>query len=147
MNEKPILIAYDGSESARHAIDAAAALFGHRRAVVLDVGPAITPVESLATLGPVAPAYAFEEENADDALQRAGTGARLARKVGFSAEARASVAAPTWEGIVEVADELDVSVIVMGTRGLSGLHELAEGSVSHAVVEHAGRPVLVVPLP
>ena len=34
MNDTPILICYDGSESARRAIDAAASLFPGRRAVV-----------------------------------------------------------------------------------------------------------------
>jgi nucleotide-binding universal stress UspA family protein len=36
-------------------------------------------------------------------------------------------------------------VIVMGSRGLNGGRELLEGSVSHDVVRHAGRPVLIVP--
>src|SRR5262245_66324531 len=117
MNDTPILICYDGSESAQRAIDAAAALLGPRRAVVLAIGAPVTPAESLAVLAPVAPNAAFEEENADDALHRARVGAQLARKAGFDAEARGEVAAPPWEGIVEVADELDVPVIVIGSRG------------------------------
>jgi nucleotide-binding universal stress UspA family protein len=36
-------------------------------------------------------------------------------------------------------------VIVVGSRGLTGLRELFEGSVSHDVAEHACRPVLIVP--
>jgi hypothetical protein len=35
-----ILICYDGSDDGERAIDAAAALFGRRRAVVLTVAPA-----------------------------------------------------------------------------------------------------------
>jgi nucleotide-binding universal stress UspA family protein len=50
-----------------------------------------------------------------------------------------------WEGIVDVADELYAAVIVIGSRGLSGLKEILEGSLSHQLAEHAGRPVLVVP--
>jgi nucleotide-binding universal stress UspA family protein len=145
MDDTPILICYDGSEGAHRAIDAAAALLGPRRAVVLDIGPAVTPVESLATIASAAPAIAFEQENADDALHWAQVGAQLARGAGFDAEPRAAVAAPTWAGIVEVADELDAPLIVIGSRGLTGLREVAEGSVSHDVVAHAGRPVLVVP--
>jgi nucleotide-binding universal stress UspA family protein len=67
------------------------------------------------------------------------------RPAGFTAEARAELDSPTWEGIVAVADELDVAVIVLGSRGLNGARELFEGSVSHDVAEHAGRPVLIVP--
>jgi nucleotide-binding universal stress UspA family protein len=55
--------------------------------------------------------------------------------------------APTWEGIVDVADELDAAVIVIGSRGLSGLKEILDGSLSHQLAEHAGRPVLIVPPP
>ncbi|HEY2938173.1 MAG TPA: universal stress protein [Gaiellaceae bacterium] len=48
-------------------------------------------------------------------------------------------------GIIDVADEVDAAVIVIGSRGLRGVSELFEGSVSHDVAEHAGRPVLIVP--
>ena len=33
----------------------------------------------------------------------------------------------------------------LGTRGLTGLKSLFLGSVSHAALEHADRPVMVVP--
>jgi nucleotide-binding universal stress UspA family protein len=147
MNDAPILICYDGSDNARRAIDAAADLLGPRRAVVLDVGPPLTAAESLAVTAPVTPGAAFEELNEDDARQRARAGAELAHRAGFVAEARADLAAPTWGGIVDVADEVDAAVIVLGSRGLKGAREAFEGSVSHEVAEHAGRPVLVVPPP
>jgi nucleotide-binding universal stress UspA family protein len=147
MNEAPILICYDGSDDAQRAIDAAADLLGPRRAVVLDVGPPLTAAESLVATAPVTPGAAFEELNKDDALQRARAGAELARRAGFVAEARAGLAAPTWEGIVDAADEIDAAVIVLGSRGLKGAREVFEGSVSHDVAEHAGRPVLIVPPP
>jgi nucleotide-binding universal stress UspA family protein len=46
--------------------------------------------------------------------------------------------------IVDVADEIDAAVIVLGSRGHGAGRELFEGSVSHQVAEHAGRPVLIV---
>jgi nucleotide-binding universal stress UspA family protein len=147
MNDTPILICYDGTDGAERAIESAATLFGARRAVVLDVAPAITPAESLATLSPVVPGNAFEELNTADADQVAGRGAEIARSSGLDAEARSSLAAPTWQGIVDIADELDAAVIVIGSRGLNGLREALDGSVSHQVAEHAGRPVLIVPPP
>jgi nucleotide-binding universal stress UspA family protein len=147
MNDAPILICYDGSDNAQRAIDAAADLLGSRRAVVLDVGPPLTAAESLAVIPPVSPGAAFEELNEDDARQRARAGAELARRAGFDAEARAGLAAPTWEGIVDTADEIDAAVIVLGSRGLKGAREAFKGSVSHQVAEQAGRPVLIVPPP
>ncbi len=140
-----ILICYDGSPAARRAIGAASALLGARRAVVLDIGPPLTPAESVAVVAPVSPAGAFENVNLDDARTRADAGAELARRAGFAAEARAGIAAPVWQGIVEAADEIDAAGIVMGTRALTGARELFEGSVSHQVAEHAKRPVLIVP--
>ena len=145
MEERPILICYDGTPASEHAIDTAAALLGTGPVVVLDVGPTITAAESLASLSPVVPGNAFEELNTSDALERARHGAERAEIAGFSAEPRALLASPTWQGIVDVADEIDAIVIVMGSRGLTGAREAFVGSVSHEVAEHARRPVLIVP--
>ncbi|HVP75792.1 MAG TPA: universal stress protein [Gaiellaceae bacterium] len=147
MSEGPILICYDGSEGARRAIATAAGLLGPRQAVVLDVGPALTVAESIALTSSVVPGNAFEELNEADALVRARDGARLANEAGFRARARATLGTPTWEGIADVADELDAPLIVVGSRALSRLREFFEGSVSEDVVHHAGRPVLIVPPP
>jgi nucleotide-binding universal stress UspA family protein len=140
-----ILICYDGSPDSERAIDAAVALFGQRRAVVLDVAPAVTPAESTLASTWVVPGNAFEDLNKADALERAEAGAARARRAGLPAEARATVGSPTWQEIVDVADELDAAVIVIGSRGLGGLRELARGSVSRDVAAHARRPVLIVP--
>jgi nucleotide-binding universal stress UspA family protein len=147
VNDASILICYDGSDDAKRAIDVAAGLLGKRRAVVLDVGPLVTPAEALTVMSPVTPAAAFENINEDDARVRAHAGAELARQAGLDAEARANIVSPTWQGIVDVADEIDAAVIVIGSRGLRGLREVIEGSISHEVAEHARRPVLIAPPP
>jgi nucleotide-binding universal stress UspA family protein len=36
---------------------------------------------------------------------------------------------------------------VIGSRGLKGAREAVQGSLSHELAEHAGRPVLIVPPP
>lgn len=46
--------------------------------------------------------------------------------------------------IVEAAELLDAKLIVIGSRGMTGLPHLMQGSVSERVVELANRPVLVV---
>jgi nucleotide-binding universal stress UspA family protein len=145
MPDNPILICYDGSDEADRAIEVAARLFASHRAIVLDVGAVLTQTESIAALSPVVPGQAFEDENLDNAVRTARLGAQRAEEAGFAAEARAGVAAPTWESIVEAANDVDAAVIVLGSRGLRGVRELAEGSVSHTVAEHARRPVLIVP--
>jgi nucleotide-binding universal stress UspA family protein len=145
MNDRPILICYDGSAAARRGIDAAAELLGPRHAIVLDVGPYLTASESYAAIVAPMGSAAFEDANEADARTRAIAGAELARAAGFTAEPRAVVAAPTWEGVLDVADEVDAAVIVFGSRGLTGARERLEGSLSHEVAEHSGRPVLIVP--
>jgi nucleotide-binding universal stress UspA family protein len=145
MDDAPILICYDGSDGANRAIETAAALLGPRRAVVIDVGAPLTAAESVAAVSSVVPGAAFEELNMAAAQERADEGAERARGVGFTAEARAELAAPVWQDIVDVGDEIDAALIVLGSRALKGAREVLEGSVSHDVAEHAGRPLLVVP--
>ena len=142
-----ILICYDGSNEAKRAVDTAAALLGRRHAVVLNVAPAMTLAESMATTPSLVPGGAFEDLNRADALQRAEAGAARARRAGLHAEPRATIARSTWQGIVDVADELDAAVIVIGSRGFSGVREFAHGSVSHDVATHARHPVLIVTPP
>ena len=77
MAAAPILICYDGSEGAKHAIEAAAGLLDGHPAVVLAVGPPLTAEESYAALGTLVPS--FQELNEEQALERAKEGAELAR--------------------------------------------------------------------
>jgi nucleotide-binding universal stress UspA family protein len=147
VNDRAILICYDGSEAARRSIPAARDVLGPRRAVVLDVAPVLTAAESYAVMASAIGGAEFEGLNAAEALQRATEGADLARAAGFAVEPRSELAALTWEGILNVADEVDVDVIVIGSRGLTGLRERVQGGVSHQLAEHSGRPVLVIPPP
>jgi nucleotide-binding universal stress UspA family protein len=47
--------------------------------------------------------------------------------------------------LLETADASDASLIVVGSRGLGGFPGLQLGSTSAQVVQHARRPVVVVP--
>jgi nucleotide-binding universal stress UspA family protein len=141
----PVLLCYDGFEPSRHAIAAAAGLLTEKRAVVLNVGPLEVVAEAYAAAGSGAADTSIAASEQAAAVAEAG--AAEARRVGFRAESRSEVDTPVWRAIVDVADELDASVIVLGSEGLTGLREVLEGSVSHAVAAHAGRPVLVVTRP
>jgi nucleotide-binding universal stress UspA family protein len=143
MTTSPLLICYDGSEGARRAVDAAAKLLVERNAVILAVAAPTTAVQALDLLATVP--QVPEEINLEAAVRSAEEGADYARRAGLTAEARGEIAAPTWKGVVDVAEELDAAVIVIGSRGLKGVRELVEGSLSHEVAEHTGRPVLIVP--
>ena len=46
--------------------------------------------------------------------------------------------------IVDLAEELGVGLVILGSRGLGGIRRALMGSVSDSVVRHAHCPVLVV---
>src|SRR3712207_5615901 len=48
------------------------------------------------------------------------------------------------EQIVQVAEDIEAGLIVMGSRGLGGITKALIGSVSDSVIRHAPCPVLVV---
>jgi nucleotide-binding universal stress UspA family protein len=49
--------------------------------------------------------------------------------------------------IVRLAKEMDVDIIVMGSRGKGGLADVTMGSTSRRVLRRCSKPVLVVQLP
>jgi nucleotide-binding universal stress UspA family protein len=82
---------------------------------------------------------------AEDGGNVARAGVRIAQKAGLDAEPVAIEATgPVWKTIVETADTHDAAMIVMGSRGLTGVRSMLLGSVSTAVVHHADRPTLVM---
>jgi nucleotide-binding universal stress UspA family protein len=145
MKREVILFCYDGSDEAKRSMESTADLFTTRDAVVVDVGSFLTGAESLAALSPGVDVPTLEKLNRDAALERAEDGVAYARRFGFDASARQVLADPAWEGILDVADDVDAAVIVVGSRGLNGAKELLEHSFSRGLTEQASRPVLVVP--
>jgi nucleotide-binding universal stress UspA family protein len=141
----PILICYDRSPGARHAIEYAGALFPGNAAVVLNIWT--FPLEmSLYGLG--ATAVYSEESQRKLCAEGADEGCAIASAAGFGATTPLTASGNldgTWKTILHMADERDASLIVMGARGVGSLHALFLGSVSHGVVHHSRRPVLVVP--
>jgi nucleotide-binding universal stress UspA family protein len=147
-----ILFAYDGSESADGAIASAAKLLEAHDADALVLAvwePLIVEALRAARFGgplPMPPDLGDQDERAREAARRiAEHGARVAGELGFDAR-------PVWvadqrkiaDAIVEDAAELDVDLIVLGARGLTGVRAFL-GSVSNHVLQNARRPVLVVP--
>jgi nucleotide-binding universal stress UspA family protein len=143
-----IVIAYDGSDNARHAITVAAQELGQRRADVVHVWePLVSATNRLAIYASLAGATGEEIEiEAKRAQATADEGAKFARDAGFDATAVAlRTDGPTAAAIVDYVVEHQPGLVVMGTRGLTGLRSAIAGSVSHQVVEHLAVPVLVVP--
>jgi nucleotide-binding universal stress UspA family protein len=148
-----ILIAYDGSPDARAAVEHAGKLVPNEHAIVLVVWEPFAEVMAHTGVGiGLAPGIAdFDEIDAASeaaANQRAAEGVELAVSVGLDAEPRVCAQGPTvWHAIVSQARDADARAIVIGTRGLTGVKSILLGSVSHAVLQHSDRPVVVVPSP
>jgi nucleotide-binding universal stress UspA family protein len=143
--EPQLLIAYDGSEQASEAIAFAARTFAGARATVLFAWePAL--LGAVAIGAPVAIPEGEIEHEEQIAMRVAEDGAEKARAAGLTAEAEAvETVESAWRTIVDAADRVHPDLIVMGTRGLSGVRSLVLGSVSHGVAQHASHPVLIVP--
>jgi nucleotide-binding universal stress UspA family protein len=139
-NGRPILIAYDGSDHAKAAINEAAEQLSHgRRAVVLTVWQ---PYSTPGSVGVPVPKD-IEVDVEANARRVADQGARLARQAGFDAEAVAERGDPVWERIVQAAEERDARIVVMGSQGRTGIPRVLMGSVASTAAAHTDRPVLI----
>jgi nucleotide-binding universal stress UspA family protein len=147
-----ILIAYDGSDDAKAAIEHVARLVSGQPAVVVTVWE---PHVQILTRYPTAGAMMVgEDSTAIDNSSRAAAdesaeeGAALARAHGIEASARGLARQDSIaDTLLNEADRSNASAIVVGSRGLGGLGSLLLGSVSHALLQGADRPVVIVPSP
>jgi nucleotide-binding universal stress UspA family protein len=138
----PVLFAYDGSDLAKLAIEEAGQqLEKGRDALVVcvwqpfDVG--FVPASGLRFNA------AQVSEVKRSAQDTAAEGAALAEAAGFKAQSTAVEGAPSWKAIVEVAEDRDASVIVLGSHGRTGVADVLLGSVAGAVAAHSRRTVLI----
>ena len=148
-----ILNAYDGSSDAKSAIDGAGELLSGESATVLTVWEPFVDVMARtgAGLGLAPGIVDFEEIDTayeHSARERAAEGVEQARRAGLNAQPRTRARHTTIAAaILSEADEVGARAIVMGSRGLTGIKSMLLGSVSHAVLQHADRPVIVIPSP
>jgi nucleotide-binding universal stress UspA family protein len=145
-----VLIAYDGSDNAKAAIERAGAVLEHGPAVVATAWTSFedaAPAALLAMPGDMVRegTQALDDAGRETAEELAAEGAELARAAGFDAEPRAVRSkGPFFAALIQAADELDASVIVAGSRGRSALRAAVLGSVSTGLLHHTRRPVLIV---
>jgi nucleotide-binding universal stress UspA family protein len=148
-----ILVCYDGSADARAAVERAARLFPDEPATVLTVWEPFVEVVARTTVGPglvatVPDADEIDQASSKEAERTAAEGAELASNLGMTALSRSCAQGTTTaRAILAEADRLGAEAIVMGSRGLTGVKSLLLGSVSHEVIQHADRTVVVVPSP
>ncbi len=136
---RSILIAHDGSDEARRAVEIGTdlALRYGAKATLLTV---IHHPAYAATVGEVAEADVEQREFVARVQREAIEQARL-RGLDLSAT---TVSGHPAEAIVEYARRHQVDLIVMGHRGMSNLQRFLVGSIADRVVDHAPCMVLIV---
>jgi nucleotide-binding universal stress UspA family protein len=136
-----ILLATDGSEDAELAARVAADLT-KRTAAELHLSHAWRPLPYYAYPSLVPEEYHPPYEEGAKKLLDEQVG-RIERAGGTVAESHLVTGRPA-EAIIELGEEIDAGLIVVGSRGHGPVGRLVMGSVSEGVVHHAHCPVLVV---
>jgi len=144
---KKILVALDGSEHAAKALqtaidlsircEAELLLFHALQVHVLRPDYEVTMVTSNARQ-----VYRkLAQEQAEDILQKA---MQTAETAGLAAVTSMICEGRPARTIIEVVKKEKIELLVVGTRGLTGLREITMGSVAHKVTVASRCPVLVV---
>jgi nucleotide-binding universal stress UspA family protein len=151
-----VLIAYDGSAAADHAVREAGGLLEGEPALVVvvwkqGVGFEVFETPTALSLPPaqidIATAVEIDEAMQERAQGLAQQGAGLARDAGFKAEGLAVAddpERPVPETLLEVALKRDARAIVIAPHTKGAAASIILGSTTRSVVRHAPCPVLVV---
>jgi nucleotide-binding universal stress UspA family protein len=138
----PIIVAFDGSDLGKLAIEEAAKLLRTDREIVVvcvwqpfDLG--FVPVDGESLHTDQVPAVR------EAARRTAEHGAELARSFGFQAQPVEREASPIWKGISEVAEERDASAIVLCAHCHGRFGGMLAGSVTSSLTAHTERTVII----
>ncbi len=135
-----ILVATDGSEYSRKAVDKALDLVQYSRGrltvvSILEISPHIYAVAPKVTEEKIKLPQKYVEEVKELAASR-----------GLLAEGFVRESECANEVICDIARKKSIDLIVVGSHGRTGLKRLLMGSVTESVIAHAPCPVLVVKL-
>ena len=149
----PLLIAYDGSDDAAHAIECAGRLLAPKRALVVHsfLGLSQMMLRSNVTMedldGPLAEAVEeFDAADAEEAERVAAEGVELALAAGLQAD-RIVVTqrGKAWQALIAAAAKHQAAVIVTGARERARPAAAPLGNVSLGLATHSSVALLVVP--
>jgi nucleotide-binding universal stress UspA family protein len=137
-----ILIAIDGSPASHEAVEFGVELAAEQNAAVIFVHVVrpldVVPMACFGMAAGARPHDVTEEERQPLVEARA-----VAEQRGVRATTKL-LAGDTVDEIVACADNLDVDLIVIGSRGHGTLTSALLGSVSRGVVSESKRPVLII---
>jgi nucleotide-binding universal stress UspA family protein len=149
-----ILVPVDGSKYAQDAVEYALKIAKLSEAKIIALHIMHLPTYAYAYSGgqgvsPVAiptPLPLEVSENEKTAAKKiVDDVAKMAKEAGVDVETKIVERHPSVpDAIIQFASEADVDLIVMGTKGRTGIKRFLLGSVTESVVHHAHCPVLVV---
>jgi nucleotide-binding universal stress UspA family protein len=151
----PVMLCYDGSAPARRAGEVAGRLLRGSRGLVVHCWQ---PADDRSLLRSAAHPIVvpqlrdlvakLNDAHREQAETVAAEGADVARSAGFEATPRiVGEREGIWETLSGVAEDEDARLVVAGSRGRSSWSSLVIGSVSHGLLHHSGRPLLIVAPP
>ena len=140
-----VLVATDGSECSREAIERLPALvpLDDLEAVVISVAPIPVPADVTGMGVPFADYNRLIDEVQVEARQHADEAAHALEARGIRTRTVIGQG-DAAHGILELAGTEKPDLIVVGSHGRSGLKKLLLGSVSARIVSDAVAPVLVI---
>ena len=144
---KTILVATDGSESAKHAVEHAA-ISADKWGAKLLILTVVSPPQTIFTdIGGFSAGYNVDLEKATTSyysgvLEDAKNSLKEKYpELKVSTQIKKGYAP---KKILEASEKTEVDLIVIGSRGLGGLTGWFLGSVTNHVVNHCTKPILVV---
>src|SRR5918995_2249703 len=153
-NDRPVLVAFDGSAESEAAVRTAVALFGGCRLIVVTVwepglAAAMTSAAGVALRSPSgAMAASVARGERDHVATMARAGAELAQQLGAVAEPIAVTDHADVAGAnASEADRHEVCALAIGARGLGRGRVPLLGSTSPALLRPSRPPLLVVRAP
>lgn len=135
-----ILVAYDNSELSRKALETAVRIAGQDPGTAIHIVCVLEPVNISGFGVEVAGLLQSRRENAEKMMEEIR---QSLQSVPNAVTVHIEDGAP-GERIVHTAAEQQCDLIVMGSRGLTGIKEFFLGSVSHYVAQRSACPVLIV---
>jgi nucleotide-binding universal stress UspA family protein len=149
----PVVAAYDGSDGATRAIEAAGRLLSGRAAVVMhgwepafhrDLAAQAFSAGRVDDVGEIV--VSLHDALANQAAETTEAGVAAARAAGLDAVGETVESEDgVWRAVAAAARAHGASVIATGTRGLGAARSVLLGSVSSSLVQNAELPILVVP--
>ena len=136
-----ILLAYDGSDASRNALEQSVRLIRASEGAELLICVVTQMPEVGVEMISINEAMGLSE---DISLQIASEAGKTLESKGVRARTVTRKGVP-YKEVIELAEEEGADLIITGRRGMTGLERMLMGSVTSRIIGHTDRDVLVVP--